>query len=247
MDVYRHHNNTELHFGSVCSREFNIYVTGVSISGSPQRDVSFLSIPGRNGDLIVDNKRWHNIDITYSLAIASRFSDYFDWFKAEMLSQQGYQELHDSVYPDFFRMAIIKAPINPETIRRNRAGTFDVTFHCKPQRYLKTGTFGMEFTEPTELWNQYGFTAKPIITVYGNGPGTLSVGNATVEIKDMEEQLILDCDLMDAYRKVGEGAPESMNGSIYAPEFPELVGGKNPISWAGGVSKIEIIPRWWTL
>ena len=246
-DMQRHHNTEEFHFGDVCSFIYGIYVTDIQIAKSPQRDVSFLSVPGRNGDLIVDNNRWHNIDITYSLAMASGFGDSFDFFKSDILSKNGYQKLHDSIYPDFFRMAIVKEPINPRTLCRNRAGTFDLTFHCKPQRYLKSGTYKMELDEPTELYNQHGFTAKPIITVYGNGPGTLTVGSVTVEIKDMEEQLILDSDLMDAYRKMGEGAPESMNRSIYAPEFPELAGGKNPISWTGGVSKIEIIPRWWTL
>ena len=243
---YRHHNDDSLHFGDVCSRNFDIYLTDIHIADSPRRDVSFLSVPGRSGDLMVDNKRWHNVDVTYSLAIATNFADNFDAFKAALLSQDGYQELTDSIYPDVFRMATIQQPIQPETMRYNRTGRFDVTFHCKPQRYLKSGQFDITSTEPFELYGD-GFVAKPIITVYGSGAGTLTIGDTTVEIKDMTDQITLDCDLQTAYRQVGDGAPENMNGSIYAPNFPELGKDKNPISWTGGVTKVKIIPRWWTI
>lgn len=243
---WRHHNDSAIYFDGVCSSDFGIYLTDIRIADSPKRDVSFLSVPGRNGDLIVDNKRWHNVDITYSLAIATGFSDRFDAFKAALLSKNGYQELSDSIYPDVFRMAIVKEPIQPETMRFNHTGAFDVTFHCKPQRYLKSGQFSCTITEATALYGD-GFVAKPLITVYGSGAGTLTIGDTTVEIKDMADQLTLDCDLQTAYRQVGDAAPENMNGSIYAPNFPELGKGENPISWTGGVTKIDIIPRWWTI
>lgn len=246
FDFYRHHNNGGISFGCIDSQNFKVWLTDVRAADSPKRDVSFLSIPGRNGDLIVDNNRWNNVDITYSFAIPTEFADYFDAFKRALLSQCGYQRLEDSLYPDIFRMAIVKEPIQPEVMRYNRTGTFDVTFHCKPQRYLKSGEFATTLTEPTTLYGD-GFVAKPLITVYGSGAGTLTVGDTTVEIKDMADQLTLDCDLQTAYRQVGDGAPENMNGSIYAPNFPELGKRENPISWTGGVTKIEIIPRWWTI
>lgn len=246
IDLWRYHNDSEIYFGGINSGHFGIYLTDIRIADTPKRDVSFLSVPGRNGDLIVDNKRWHNVDITYSLAIATGFADAFDAFKKALLSQSGYQRLTDSIYPDVFRMAIVQEPIQPETMRFNRTGTFDVTFHCKPQRYLKSGEFSTTITEHTKLYGN-GFMAKPLITVYGSGAGTLTIGGTTVEIKDMADQLTLDCDLQTAYRQVGDGAPENMNGSIYAPNFPELGKGENPISWTGGVTKIEIIPRWWTI
>ena len=246
IDIHRHHNNGAIHFGRVNSQYFNIWLTGVRVADSPKRDVSFLSIPGRNGDLIVDNNRWKNVDITYSFAIATEFADYFDAFKSALLSQSGYQRLEDSLYPDYFRMAIVKEPIQPKVMRYNRTGTFDVTFHCKPQRYLKSGEYAETITEPITLYGG-GFVAKPLITVYGSGAGSLTIGDTTVEVKNMTDQLILDCDLQTAYRQIGDGAPENMNGSIYAPKFPELGKCENPISWTGGITKVEIIPRWWTV
>ena len=243
----RNHNlDTVVYFGGVCSNRFGVYLTDIRIADSPKRDISFLSIPGRNGDLIIDNNRWNNVDITYSFAITKGFSGGFDAFKAALLSQNGYQELSDSIYPEVFRLAIVKAAINPKPLSRNRAGTFDVTFHCKPQRYLKSGRTTIHITKPTTLYGG-GFAAKPLVTVYGSGPGTLTIGKTTVEIKDMDDRLTLDCDLQTAYRYLGDSAPENMNGNIYAPSFPELGKGENPISWTGGISNIDIIPRWWTI
>lgn len=246
IDGYRYHNDAWLCFGSVRSNCYGIYITDVKISDSPKRDISFRSVPGRSGDLLMDNNRWNNIDITYSLAIATDFSRKFDAFKKALLSKNGYQKLTDSIDTNHFRFGIIKDPIHPKTMRLNRTGMFDVTFHCQPQRYLASGRFSSMYTEPGEMTCS-GFPAKPLITVYGNGAGSITVGDTTVKILDMTDQIVLDCDLQHAYRQVGNGAPENMNSNIYAPEFPVLKTGKNPISWSGGVTSIEIIPRWWTL
>jgi phage-related protein len=53
---------------------------------------------------------------------------------------------------------------------------------------------------------------------------------------------ILDCDLQNAYN--GNG---NRNMYIDAPEFPVLKNGENKISFSGGITKIQIIPRWWEL
>lgn len=246
IDGHRYHNNAAVHFGSVSSDDYGIYLTGIHIADSPRRDVSFLSVPGRNGDLIVDNNRWNNVDVTYSFAIPTGFARHFDAFKADLLMKTGYQKLTDSIYPDLYRMAIVKESIKPETARYNRTGKFDVTFHCKPQRYLKSGEYTKTLTEPTTLYGE-GFMGKPLITVYGSGAAKLIIGDTVVAIRDMDDQLTLDCDLQTAYRQIGDGAPENMNGSIFAPQFPELGKGENNISWTGGITQVEIIPRWWTL
>lgn len=37
------------------------------------------------------------------------------------------------------------------------------------------------------------------------------------------------------------------NGTIQSDDFPDFEPGKNHISWTGGISYLEITPRWWTL
>ena len=96
------------------------------------------------------------------------------------------------------------------------------------------------------LLNPTAFTALPLITVYGTGEGTVTVGDITVRIKVMEDHLILDSDTQNAYTEA-DGVMTNQNYNIYAPVFPQLEPGVNQISWTGGVARLEIIPRWWTL
>lgn len=255
VDMYRIRNKECFFFGGIRSLDYGIYLTGIEIGGTPERDVSFVSVAGRNGDLLIDNKRWKNIDITYHCAIATDFAYKFDGFKNDLLSQTGYQRLSDTIYPDVFRLGIVKQPINPETMRLNRTGKFDVVFNCKPQRFLCEQEFTRTFTSDdfdeetgvAPFWNTSGQPARPIITVYGTGPGTLTIGDITVEILALTDQITLDCDLMTAYRQVGDAPAENKNADIYAPEFPELSVGVNQIGWTGGITQIDITPRGWML
>ena len=75
----------------------------------------------------------------------------------------------------------------------------------------------------------------------------MSAGNRTVEIKSISTEIILDCQLMQAYSFDESDAPVNQNGNIYALEFPKLVPGENIVTFDGGITKIEITPRWWTL
>lgn len=237
-------------FGNVYSRDYGIYITSVKTGNTPKRDLTFQSVAGRNGDLILDNHRWHNVNITYECAIATNFKNRFNQFKEDMLKQVGYQRITDSITDGVvkcFRLGMVYGSIEPETVRHNLTGRFEITFSCKPQRFLESGEFSEEFTEPSIVSNPGAGTAKPLITVYGSGEGTFTFGGKTVEIKSMEDQLTLDCDTMNAYRKVGDAPAENRNNTIYAPEFPDLPIGSWPISWTGGITKVEVIPRWWTL
>ena len=133
----------------------------------------------------------------------------------------------------------------------NRMGETSLKFNCKPQRFLKQGEFPIEVTSGTYLHNPTAFPAMPLITIYGPesgvGSGYVTVSGVYVAVKSITDQITLDCELLDAYRHVGDGAPENMNNCIYAPEFPVLQPGDNIISFGGQVSGVTIIPRWWEL
>ena len=255
VDMFRNHNNEGFSFGDIYSMNYGIYLTGIEIGGTPERDLSFVSVAGRNGDLLIDNKRWKNIDITYHCAIATDFGKTFDRFKNDLLSQTGYQRLSDTIYPGVFRLGVVKQPINPETMRLNRTGKFSIVFNCKPQRFLHDGDYAHTLTADDidaetgmcEFWNTSGQPARPLITVYGTGPGTLTIGNVTIDILALTDHITIDCDLMTAYRQEGDAAAENKNADIYAPEFPELIDGMNEISWTGDITQIDITPRGWML
>ena len=52
-------------FDGVNSFAYGVFVTGKSVYDAPSRDVESVSVPGRNGDILIDKGRFKNIDITY--------------------------------------------------------------------------------------------------------------------------------------------------------------------------------------
>ena len=82
----------------------------------------------------------------------------------------------------------------------------------------------------------------PLITLYGNGTGTLTIGDCVVEIKSLSGVLRLDSDTQNAYNDNG-----NQNMNINAQSFPTLQDGETRIAFSGGINRVEIVPRWWEL
>ena len=62
--------------GIVCSSD-----NGYDI---PEKDITAIAVPGRNGELHIDNGRWQNIDVTYNNCVIEndfgrKFRDFRSW------------------------------------------------------------------------------------------------------------------------------------------------------------------------
>lgn len=233
-------------YDGIDSRDFDVCLTDVRVDDSPERNITFHSVAGRNGDVLYDQQRFSNVNVTYSVAIYKDVYQNLSKLKAAIFSRSGYQELKDTIHPDEYRMAALRCAISVKTPKYNGPAEFDIVFNCKPQRFLFSGLEVIPFNVPGELRNDY-FPALPLIKVYGTGDGTVSVGGTVVRIIGQTEPIFLDCDLQNAYRETTEGVKENRNGNISAPVFPTLLPGVNVIGWTGGVQRLEITPRWWTL
>lgn len=230
-------------FGGKNCREFGVICSGSGTYGAPERDVESVEVPGRSGTLLLDRGRWKNISVTYPCFIPRNLGDNMAGLRAWLLSRRGYQRLEDGYDPAHYRLAQFCAALSPEVAAGGRAASFDVTFDCKPQRYLVSGEMTVRPTNGGVLTNPTLFDALPLITVTGSGAGTLTVGDVVVTISAMpEEVLVLDCETQDA-----RGATANRNSVISAPVFPSLAPGATAISWAGGIESVSVVPRWWTL
>lgn len=264
-------------FKNTCSRDLGIIITKTPEDSIPERDVETVSIPGRNGNLVFDKGRYNNVTRTYACAVLPEFlNDRTDYLMAvlsgdmdgwtetdsayllalskviQLLSPTAqYFRLEDSYDQRIYRIARVSSGISVENIV-NQAGIFSVEFDCKPQKFLISGDVAKIFTEATPQINRFLFnfseqTAKPLIRVTGSGAGDISVGGINVEVKDLTDPITLDCEMQNAYGQTGDGPLVNKNSVIYAPEFPHLPPGRCAVSWSGGIERVEIIPRWWTL
>lgn len=232
---------TRFYFDGKSCRDFGIYVSGSGTFNAPELDVTTYEIPGKNGDLVISNGRYKNIVVQYHAFIRSDFRHNAERARAWLLHPQGYRRLSDDYHPNEFRLARFTGPIDFDMRFMNRSGECTLNFDCKPQRFLASGEGKLTFEAASVLWNDTLFNAKPLITVYGSGSGQITVGSITVLLSDIPEYVTLDCDLQDAYKGL------TNKNSIMTGSFPVLTPGSNTVSFTGGVTKIEIIPRWWTL
>ena len=117
-----------------------------------------------------------------------------------------------------------------------------LTFHCKPQRWSVAGQKPVRMDAPGTIRNPFAFASQPIIRVYGDSGGVLYVGDNTITIHSIDQYVDLNCETHNAYNAGG-----FCNQTILSEDFPELAPGSTRIAWTGGISYVEVTPRWWTL
>lgn len=224
-----------------CSKDFGVYISGDQTFNAPERDIESIEIPGKNGNLTISRNRFKNISISYTAFIRRNFRVNSNGMKKWLLNGDGYFRLEDTYHPEFYRMAQFIGPVSFDMHFLNRAGEMTLTFDCKPQRWRKDGETPIPLSEHNSLYNEL-FPALPLIKVNGTAAGNLYVGSYTVEIKELDGYIMIDCESQNAYKDT-----LNKNNTILTKAFPVLQPGENTISWDGGISDIEITPRWWTI
>lgn len=128
-----------LTFGNLSLASYNVWISGDEIYDAPERDMEFVSVPGRNGDLLIDNGRWKNIDVTYPAFIPSSFSSNMNSFRKAICAKTGYQKIVDTHHPNEYRIGAFVNGVQADPTAFAKTGKFNLTFNCKPQRYLTSG------------------------------------------------------------------------------------------------------------
>ena len=238
-----------LTFNGKSSKDFLLYLSGPGVYDSPEPDVEATSIPGLNGDLIQNNaksgrRRFNNVDIKYEAFFFNGLPKKSAAVKSWLLSPTGYCKLQDTYDPDFFRMGMCTSAIEFD-VTRQKAAEMELVFNCKPQRWSVEGQKAISLTSSgSVIRNPYEFYAHPLIVVSGTGEGVLTIGDYSVTIYSFDDGAVtLNCETQNAYLADGSFC----NNNIYSEEFPVLAPGDNSIEWTGGITSVEITPRWWTL
>ena len=235
-----------LTFGSATSSTFNIYISGEGVFNAPRKDVELVSVPGKNGQLIIDHNRFENIQVTYPAfnkeSTMSSFCTNLSNLRNTLSAYKGYQRLSDTFHTDEFRLATFVDGFEVDPIKYNTAAQFNLVFNCKPQRFLTSGEAKVTLTSGNAINNPTLFPARPLFEVVGSG--TLTVGTTVITISESGTKYI-DCDTMECYAISG-GVPVNKNDKIALAEFPTLPAGNTTISWTG-LTSVKCTPRWWKL
>lgn len=174
-----------LTFDGEDSRDYGVYITGQAVFNAPEREVEMISIPGRNGQFALDKGRFENIEVTYPAGIFANteadFAEAVSNFRNLLCSKRGYVRLQDEYHPEEYRMAIYKSGLELENVAL-KAGEFEITFDCKPQRYLTSGEEENTVVNGGTLTNPTLFDAEPLLEV--EGYGTIEFNGYEIELED---------------------------------------------------------------
>ncbi len=222
--------------------DFKTYIGGQGTYSAPARVYSSYEIPGRNGELLVDEKRYENIDLSYPAFIFEDMQTNIVGLRNYLLSLKGYQRLEDTYHPDEYRMAVYKEGLSVGVDQRHEFSSFEIVFNCKPQRFLKSGERIITLTSNGSITNPTLFESKPLIRVYGTG--TLGIGSQSVTISQADGYTDIDCEMMDCYKGTAS-KNEYVTFTDY--NFPVLQPGVTNFSLGTGITQVDITPRWWIL
>lgn len=183
-------------FGQFDSRDFGVYISGEGTYNAPARVYDVISVPGRNGDLLIDRGKFENISVKYPAFIAGdNFRSNLAEFRSAMLSGVGYARLIDTYHPDEFRLAYYGDPIEMTARKQNDGAEFDIVFNCKPQRFLLSGETPVTYPPGATTKNLlvYPYYTSTItrngVTLTDNGDGSVTLnGTATAYINFVLKQ-----------------------------------------------------------
>lgn len=261
-------------YDGINSLENGVYITGEAVYNAPERDIEMVAIPGRNGDLAIDQGRYNNIEVTYPAGLyghdqpdfASKIRD----FRNMLTARFTYLRLTDEYNPDEFRLALYKSGLEVNPAAYHQAGEFGITFECKPQRFLNSGEVPVDVykheyltdhnLDPItdhngnpidinamsgEVTNPTPYECKPLIIAPSSG--AVHMGNISIEIGgDSSKDIYIDCDSMEIYTMQGEAMVSAADLVTFTPnQFPVMPPGEN--TFASTIPDIQIIPRWWIL
>lgn len=178
-----------LRFGSVDSGDYGIYITGEAVYNAPERAVEKVSVPGRNGAILIDMGHFENVSVSYPAgtfaASQSEFAANIADFRNAVLSQQGYQRLEDDYNPNEYRMANATAGFEVSPAAYGQAGEFELVFDCKPQRFLTSGETETTIASSGDtIKNPTRFDSQPVLKL--DGYGKVAFNGYEVEVFNTE-------------------------------------------------------------
>ncbi len=256
-------------FNSVSAEDLGLVIQAPPAYTFPAKDLSTTHVPGRNGDLILDNYCYNNVDRTYSIASVFRPGTGFIANSEKIIkwltTPTGYCRLEDSYDPLVYRMASYSAS-GSLTNYYDQATSLSITFNCKPQRYLKSGEKEVCYTgSEITIDNPTTETALPLITVSNipsssdNGLLLMTVSNvdtgtvySSITISALPEgegSITLDSEEQLAYYEGQNGTKKDRNAylNFNGTDFPKFAAGMSKISVANYTKSSALLEQYNTL
>lgn len=226
-------------YNGVNSSDLGLRVESMSSFPPPVRQYDYYTVPGMDGQLVVDRETYEDVTIEV------RFNLMHGASTAAVLNAwlTGTGELTHSDDPSVHYK--VKAIHSNARYRYRPMGrdydSYSVVFVCEPYRYAATvhitpttsGTTGQ-----TTFTNTHNTYTLPRITVSGTNPMTVTVNTDTV-VTIASPTAMIDSDA----KIVFSGSTNLNIKTTLVGEWPIFRPGENTVQWTN-VTNIDIVPRW---
>ena len=242
-------------FNGVSTETLGLIVQFIPSYEYPEREYQSINVPGRNGDLILDKGSYRNIERSYSFAKVFNNNETFvnqaNKIVSWLNSAKGYARLQDSYEPLYYRMALYKSEGSMSNFY-DTATVLDVTFDCKPQRWLIEGDTPIAVTNGSTIPEKTSYDANPEITmtVAANTTATLGISSTgytcSISVGPFTENttVTIDCENKECY---SGNTLYNSKLTLTNGKFPVLPGSAVSTVSISNATNVTIKPRWWTL
>lgn len=160
-------------FNGKSTKDLGLVIQTPPTYNFPERDLSMVHVPGRNGDLIIDNNCYKNVERSYTIGKGFKPNTNYSANSADLLSwltsaNGQYVRLTDTYDPDVYRMAMFNMAGSTTNIW-DEALSCTISFKCKPQRYLLSGENLYTYDPNLMVENPTTYTSLPDITLHNVG------------------------------------------------------------------------------
>lgn len=230
-------------YGGQKSSEFDLVMESDLSFSSPEADITFVSVPGLDGELAIDNKSLKNVIRSYpckiipssGVTIEKRAGQISSWLKNDI----AWKEFIFSGDPDFIYTAMFyeKYDVNKLIVDYHQVV---LNFTIKPYKFLKSGQILQTVSNGQVIKNIGNRVSRPRLIIEGTGDITINIGSAKLILKGVDKGVIVDS-LRNTITDLSESRPQWDK----AYSLPPKCGiGDQKITYTGSVTKLQIIPRW---
>ncbi|KRL10727.1 tail protein [Schleiferilactobacillus perolens DSM 12744] len=209
----------------------------------PEADVTSVSVPGVNGDIVQDNLRYKNISQPIAFTIIR--NDNSPSFQrigraiTNWVAGNDYVPLISDLIPGYEWEAHVAAAPSM-VVTNNHQATVTITFDCKP--YLKR-LGGQDWQPvPDTPTNLERWSAQPLWHIQGKGNMVLTLNGDDYKLNGIDDEVYIDSERSLVYKDLND----SRAGLAVFPNngFPSLMPGDNTVKLTGEYSLFEYRPNW---
>ena len=228
------------------SKEMHLRVLNDVGFTSPTRDVNAIQVPGRDGDLMMDNGRFNSvvrsipcrIEAPSNVNVESVINDVNNW----LIDDGRFHEFGWDSDPEFKYLARVEDSVSSQRVL-SRFGTTTIDFRLHPIKYLRSSLEEQSVRNNDVIENPFNVEAKPLLRVSGmvSGGGDLviEIGGRPLVLRGMAQS---GCVIDSETQTITDPSGRITLFEIMRSPFPVLKPGANVIRVPAGVT-VAMAPR----